>query len=215
MEFLKGIFMKKKLVYIGSFLIIITTSLCDAVFQVAVPRRLVEEKAALVLVMRDEKGELSVGKCRLDQTLQGNVIAQKDLEIISSDSAENITTMELLPEVNTIEQIVVYFELNAQIKVIRVMVIKECFLDVNPFDVVSFNVEDEAAFEGLYHEMNEVELDSLSALTEAINKSDLSSLGQPSNGHWFEQYVAYAKFFALMQYQNMTKAVRKASSWWN
>jgi len=214
MEFERD-FMKKKLVYIGSFFIVITTLICNSMFQVAVPKKLVEEKAALVLVMCDETGQQWIGKYRLDQMQQSNIVEQKDLEIISSDSAETIKTMELLPEANSVEQIVVYFELNAQIKVIRVMVIKECFLDDPFFDVVSFNITDEMAFEGLYDEMNEVENDTLSQLTQNINDTDLSFLSQEDKSHWFQEYLAYAKILAIMQYQKMKKVISRTSNWWS
>ncbi len=207
--------MKKKLVYIWSFLIFITTFVCNSVFQVSVPKKLIEEKAALVLVMSDETGQQWIGKCRLDQVQKSNIVEQKDLEILNLDTAENIITMELLPEASSVEQVVVCFELNAQIKVVRVMVIKECFLDDPFFEVVSFNVADEIAFEGLYEGMNDFEVDSLSQFTETINNSDLSSLSNENKGHWFEQYLAYAKLLAVVQYHNMKKVVRKASSWWD
>jgi hypothetical protein len=207
--------MKKKLVYIWSFFIFITTFVCNSVFQVSVPKKLIEEKAALVLVMSDETGQQSIGKCRLDQMQQSNIVEQKDLEILNLDSTENIITMELLPEVSSVDQVVVCFELNAQIKVIRVMVIKECFLDDPFFEVVSFNVADEIAFEELYEGMNDAEVDALSQLAETINNSDLSSLSNENKGHWLEQYLAYAKLVAVMQYHNMKKVARKASSWWD
>lgn len=207
--------MKKKLIYIWSFFIIISTSLNSSVFQVAVPKKLVDEKAALVLVMSDEAGQQSIGKCRLDQLMTSNIIEQKDLEVMNLDSAADIATIELVPEANIAEQIVIYFELNAQIKVVRVLIVKECFLDTDPFDVVSFNVSDEVAFEGLYNEMNEVEVDSLSQLTEAISNTDLSMLSKEQKNHWFQEYLVYAKLLAMMQYSKMQKVVRRASYWWS
>lgn len=209
--------MKKKLQYIWSFLIIMMTSLSYSVFQIAVPKKLVEERASLVLVMCDEKGEVSIGKYRLDPVIESNVIAQKDLEIITTDCVASINDMELLPTVNSTEEVIVYFELNAQFKVVKVMVLKECFLDPNPFDVVSFNLEDEIEFENLYSEMNDVnsDLDSLSALTDVVNNSDLSSLSANTTDHWFDQYLTYAKLFAIMQYNSLKKSLHKRVSWWS
>lgn len=194
------------------YMIMNMASLYTFSFPVAIPQDLVKKNATLLLLVCDNKGQKSFRKYRLG-TAQTNTVTQEELEIATEDDAmEILIDTSNLPDVTSQESVIVYFQLDSQFQVLRVMVLKDCLLDNNPFDIVSIPLSSEIEFEQLYEQMQGV--DELETLTNSLEHSDLSNLSEQQKASWLEQYMLYAKIFAAMQYHKVKRAI-DISGWWN
>lgn len=206
--------MKKISAIVLSVLLIIDMQLLASSFHIAVPEKLVEKNVTLLLYMLDGNGNQSVGKCHLDQTIASRVILQQELEMTSYDDIALMQTSDLRESDSLDGQaIVVCFELDYEVQIVRILVVKDCLLDADPFDIVSVSFDSLDFNNNLYQD----EFDELSCLTETINEQSSQSLANRCQGDssWFNQYMAYAKIFMLMQYGKASRAMRGVSSWWN
>lgn len=186
-------------------------------FPVAIPQDLVKKNATLLLLVCDNKGQKSFRKYRLGSFIT-NTVTQEELEIateneqVHDDAMEIFTDASSLSEAVAQESVVVYFQLDSQFQVLRVMVLKDCLLDNNPFDIVSIPLSSEMEFEQLYEEFQGV--DELEKLTNSFEHSDFSNLSEEQKISWLEEYMLYAKIFASMQYHKVKRAI-DFSGWWN
>lgn len=187
-------------------------------FRITVPEKLVEKNVTLLLYMLDGNGNQSVGKCHLDQSVASRVILQQELEMTSYDDVALMQTSDLR-ETDSLDQqaVVVCFELDYAVEIIRILVVKDCLLDVDPFfDIVAVSF-DSLELDPFSHGPQTQDDDELSSLTSVINQQSPHDLAHrcKNDPSWFHQYMAYAKIFMLMQYGKATRAVRGVSSWWN
>jgi len=208
--------MKKISMTILSLLLIIDVQLWASSFRITVPEKLVEENVTLLLYMLDGNGNQSVGKFHLDQNVVSRVILQQELEMTSCDDIALMQTSDLREADLSLDEqaVVVCFELDQSVQVIRILVVKDCLFDVDPlFDIVSLSFN-ALEFEHFY---DDAEFDELSSLTQTLSEQSSETLANCSESHatWFDQYMAYAKIFVLMQYSKASRAVRGVSSWWN
>jgi len=209
--------MKKQLNFCLFLYVIMSTFLIEASsFQIAVPQDLIKKNATLLLLVRDEKGQQSFRKYRLGNT-KTNTVRQDELEITTESSETSESFIEILPNMSTLldisseEAVVVYFQLDSEYQVLRVMVLKDSLLEDDPFDIVSLPIANEMEFEQFYEEMQDI--DELEKLTGRLEHSDLSDLNNSSDIAWFEKYMLYVKIFTTMQYHKVRKAV--SAAWWN
>lgn len=182
-------------------------------FPVAIPQDLVKKNATLLLLVCDNKGQKSFRKYRLGSAIT-NTVTQEELEMANENEQADDGAMEIFTDASNLsnavdqEAVVVYFQLDSQFQVLRVMVLKDCLLDHNPFDIVSIPLSAEMEFEQFYEEMQGV--DELEKLTNSFEHSDLSNLSKQQQISWFQEYMLYAKIFAY----EVKKAVN-ISGWWN
>jgi len=212
---MKGLLMKSKIILLCTVLLLSYTNIKSSLFHIAIPEKLVEQQATLLLYMLDADGNQSVGKCQLDSSCRSRSILQEELEMTSCADADLMSTsIDLLDNhIENQQAVVVCFELDGAVQVVRILVIKDCLLDNDPFDVVSlsFNALD---FDGLSTEM--MEEDELSSLVTAIAEQSADSMSTRchSSSSFLEQYLLYAKIFMLMQYGKAQRVVRGVSSLW-
>ncbi len=210
--------MKRQLkFYLFLYMMTSIAALQASLFQIAIPQDLVKKNATLLLLVCDNKGQQSFRKCCLGKT-RTYTITQEELEFATENEQTNDVAMEIfaiastMPDLPYEESIVVCFQLDSQFQVLRVMVLKDCLLDNDPFDIVTLPISSEVEFEQLYEEIQGV--DELEKLTNDLEYSDLSNLSQNENKSWIEEYMLYAKIFTAMQYHKVKK-VMDLSGWWN
>lgn len=206
--------MKKIFMFALSLLLIINVQVWASSFRITVPEKLVEKNVTLLLYMLDGDGNQSVGKFHLDQGAASRVILQQELEMTSCDDVALMQTSVLQEsDLHGEQAVVVCFELDHAVQVIRILVVKDCLLDVDPFDIVSVSFNS-FEFDQFYED---TVFDELSSLTQTLNEQTPDTLAHRHQPHpsWFNEYMAYAKIFVLMQYGKAQRVVRGVSSWWN
>lgn len=207
--------MKNQIIRWSILVLTMCIKLQASCLSVAIPEQLVNQNATLLLYMVDGSGKQSVGKCHLDQNCRFRAILQRELEITSSDVADVLpVSMDLLKsDVAAESAVVICFELDMQVQVFRILVVKSTLLEEDPFDVVSLLVHESVGLHELYADMAYDELSSLAQTVE--QQQDAVTAQYKNNPAWFEQYMLYAKIFMLMQYNKAQRAMRNVSSWWN
>lgn len=211
---MKGLLMKNQLTFVYTFLLLSCMYLESSLFHIAVPEMLVDEQATLVLYMLDTQGNQSVGKLQLDSSCRSRSILQAELQITSCCEVDLIgaTSMDLLhQDASDLQSVVVCFELDDIVQVMRILVIKDCFLDNDPFDIVSVDFN---ALDMQCANLSQ-EQDEFGALVESIQSHSLDHVSYQSRNTTsnFEQYLLYAKIFMLMQYGKAQRVMRGMSSW--
>jgi hypothetical protein len=182
-------------------------------FSVAIPQDLVKKNATLLLLVCDNKGQKSLRKYRLGSAIT-NTVTQEELEIAAENEQADDEAMEIFTDASNLsdavaqESFVVCFQLDSQFQVLRVMVLKDCLLDHNPFDIVTIPLSAEMEFEQFYEDIQGV--DELEALTNSFEDSDLSNLSKQQQMSWLQEYMLYAKIIAY----EVKKAIN-VSAWWN
>jgi len=211
---MKGLLMKNKIILLCTVLLLSYAHLESSLFHIAVPEQLVEQQATLLLYMLDADGNQSVGKCQLDSSCRSRSILQQELEMTSCADAELMSTSIDLLHNQTEDQhaVVVCFELDGIVQVVRILVIKDCFLDNDPFDIVSVSFSS-LDFDGMCTEMADDELSSLATSIAEHSASDIEHRSR-NRTSFIEQYLLYAKIFMLMQYGKAQRAVRGVSYLW-
>jgi hypothetical protein len=213
---MKGLFMKNAITLLFSFLLLSNSPLESSMFRIAVPEQLVEEKATLLVYMRDANGNQLVGKCHLDQGCRSRSILQTEFEMTSfaDEDLMSISIDLLKNDIKDDQSVVVCFELDGTFQVLRILVIKDCLLDSDPFDVLSLSFNSIDADDS----GENTEDDELSSLAKSLDEEGADSLADRmphQSSSWFEQYLLYAKIIVLMQYGKVQRVVRDVSSWWN
>ncbi len=210
--------MKKQLKLSLLFYVIMNMASLHAFsFPVAIPQDLVKKNATLLLLVCDNKGQKSIRKYRLGSAIT-NTVTQEELEIAAENDQADDEVMEIFTDASNLSQavaqeaVVVYFQLDSQFQVLRVMVLKDCLLDNNPFDIVSIPLSAEMEFEQFYEDIQG--FDELEKLTNSFEHSDLSNLSEQQKISWVQEYMLYAKIFAAMQYHKVKRAI-DFSGWWN
>lgn len=207
--------MKTKLILFWPMILLTIFSIESSSFQLIVPEMLVDQQASLLLYLQDQYGNQSVGKCQLTSSCRSRSIFQHELELTTCADAALIdaTSVEaMFQQAKNQDSIVVCFEFDETVQVLRILVIKDCLLDSDPFDIVSLPMSSlDLDFDVVAQEN---QIDELAALTESITAGDVTELTRnAARQAWFEQYMAYAKIFMLMQYGKAQRAMRGMSSW--
>lgn len=206
--------MKNKFISLCMVLLLSQTYLESSLFHIAVPEQLVEQQATLLLYMLDADGNQSIGKCQLNSSCRSRSILQQELEITSCADADLMSIgIDLLHnQIEDQQAVVVCFELDDIVQVVRILVIKDCFFDNDPFDIVSVSLN-ALDLDSQCCEMADDELSSL-ATSIAQHSADELAYRSRSRVSFIEQYLLYAKIFMLMQYGKAQRAVRGVSSLW-
>lgn len=177
---------------------------------VVVPKKYLIEKASLVLYILDESGNQCVGTCQLHEAFEQRNISQRDLCIqredivmqLSSDSVEIVHSSQ--PRDN---EVVLHIEFDNDVRVLRILIVKDNLLADDPFDVVTVSID---------HDIEEESCDDFDALTDLIDGIDSSSFSMNSDVEkksLVSQYALYAKIYCMMQYNHARRNVNKLTAW--
>jgi hypothetical protein len=167
--------------------------------------------------MVDDFGQQHVGKCQIDSRAKYRTILQNDLEVTTLQEAESFSmvvdltnSQELLPE----DVVILHFELDNSVRVFRILVVKNSFLEDNPFDVLTLSVAQNNEFERNHHSFTEFEndFDPLSDLVDNVDACAMNAV-QHNSATFLDQYKLYAQIYMLMQYGRMKRVVRNMTSW--
>lgn len=201
----------------GSFL----SAACS--FTVKVPQSLLAANASLVVYMVDASGNQCIGKCQLDGNSAYHTISQNELKLTTWQEANRFDTVIDLMSSPTTEQnvVILHFEFDSAVQILRLLVVKDSLLEENPFDVLTlpFNQNN---FEAMHHEFNEfeddtAEFDELSALVNDVDSvaMDKSIRKQQRKTSRLEQCMLYAEIYMLMQYGRVKRAMSGVGSWFS
>lgn len=180
----------------------------------AVPKQSLTNKSSLVLLMLDGLGNQCVGTCQLDEALAFKTICEKDLCIKSEESFQDFPTSIAQSEDITYatkscdNEVVLYFELEPEVQVLRVLVVKGNFFEEEPFNIYSIPLERQTV-----KEVTQEDEDELSMLLDAIDIDEAEVAAHPENS-LLQQYSLYAQIFFMMQYEHTKRKVNELVSWW-
>jgi hypothetical protein len=181
-----------------------------SVITIGVPQQFLDQKSSLVLCMLDSDGNQSVGKCCLDADSAGRNILQTELKITTCKDVDCFDGIADLTDFQGSDQnlVLLNFELDPSLKLLRVLVVKSSFLEENPFDVVTVKMP-----ANQFTEFGDDD-DALSLLVAGVDETavEASILKQESQS-LLEQYKLYAEIYVLMKYSSMKRALSNMSSW--
>ncbi|OGB86331.1 hypothetical protein A3J41_03130 [candidate division TM6 bacterium RIFCSPHIGHO2_12_FULL_38_8] len=190
-------------------------------FTIAVPQEFLGQDSSLMVYMIDQAGCQHVGKCQVDSCSAKDIqILQNQLEITTLQEAEHFdTVVDLMTRQETLGQDVVmlHFEFDHEIQVLRVLVVKNSFLEDNPFDVLTLSLKEAKEFDQNHHTFKEFE-DDMDALTKLVDNVDCAVMEQAiqqqdQQASRLKQYMLYAEIYMLMQYGRMKRAMHGVTSW--
>ena len=188
-------------------------------FTIEVPQALLGQDSSLMIYMIDDLGHQHVGKCHIDSHAKYRKILQNELELTTLQEAENFATViDVTNASETLQQdvVILHFELDSFVKILRILVVKNSFLEENPFDVLTLSVAQDKKFEQNQHSFTEFEEDDLlSALVDNMDPQAMEqSLSEQQNTmSLLQQCKLYAEIYMLMQYGRVKRAVHNMSSW--
>lgn len=205
--------MKKSIMFLLCLSYLHAASLFACSFAIKVPEKFLMQKASLVIYMVDEFGNQCAGKCQLDQYSGSRKIAQSELEITSCADIDYLpNAIDLMVSISQADQAVILnFEFDKSMAVLRILVIKDTLLEENPFDIISFPVGQHSSVD------NADEFDEFSNLVDNVDMTMVeTSMKKSKNSRsLFQQYITYAEIFALVQYGKAKRAASNVASWLN
>lgn len=180
----------------------------EAVY-VVVPKQYLREEASLVLYMLDALGNQCIGTCRLSEVFEQRNIVQQDLCIQSPDELVQLSdsieiTNSSQPRDN---EVLLHIEFDSDVRVIRILIVKDNLLADDPFNVVSIAVGDDLF-------VDEVdEFDSFDCLIEGVDSATIKSAAKATENSALNQYALYAKIYCMMQYKYAKRRVQNLTAW--
>lgn len=187
-------------------------------FTIEVPQELLEKKSSLIIYMLDSNGNQCIGKCQLDSSHLSRKISQNELQLATCEEANRFDTVVdlMVPQTGSANVVVLHFEFDSSVRILRMLVVKESLLEENPFDVLTV---DQTSFEVMHHEFSEFEndFDALSDLVANVDSAamDKSIERQEQQSSRLGQYMLYAEIYMLMQYGRMKRIVNDVTSWFS
>ena len=175
------------------------------VFTIGVPQQLFDQKSSLMIYMVDQDGNQSVGKCHLDGNCDRKIL-QNQLEMTAPQEEASLDVIVDLMDFQATKQdlILLHFEFEKVVQILRVLVVKNSFLEEDPFDILTFpcgtNVHSQAEFNQ--------DFDPLSDLVDDVDSQAVQrSIQQQEKISKFKEYMLYVKIYMLMQYHGMKRAM--------
>lgn len=175
---------------------------------IVVPKQCLVEKASLVLYLLDGLGKQSVGTCRLDEAFATRNIVPQDLQIQAQETIDQMTnSIDVTHNSQPCDhEIVLHIEFNADVRVVRVLVVKDNLLADDPFDVVSISVTN-------LQDSELDEFDDLDALVSDIDPVKVKNNSTDSENSLLTQYALYAKIYMMMQYKYAQRKFKDFTKW--
>lgn len=191
-------------------------------FTIEVPQALLGQDSSLMIYMIDNFGHQQVGKCQVDSRAKYRTILQNELELTTIQEAESFATfVDVTNSQAALQQdvVILHFELDSCVRILRILVVKNSFLEDNPFDVLTLSVQQNKDLENKHHSFDEFEedLDPLFALVENVDAQAMeeSLSAQHQTMSTLEQCKLYAEIYMLMQYGKVKRAMHNMSSWFS
>ncbi len=197
------------------------TQLVASTLTIQVPQALLEQNSSLMVYMVDGFGQQSIGKCHIDSQSKYRTIVQQELEITTLQEAEKFSNVIDLTNSQQILQqdvVILHFQLDSSIQILRILIVKNSFLEENPFDVLTLSVVQSTQFEQNHHSFHEFEdSDPLTALLDNVDTDSFeASLSEQTRSISFlEQCKLYAEIYMLLQYGKVKRAVSNVGSWFS
>lgn len=173
---------------------------------VVIPKQYLIEKASLVLYMLDELGNQCIGTCQLNEAFEQRNILQEELRIQRPDILSELSnSIEIVnssyPRDN---DVVLHIEFDNDVRVVRILIVKDNLLADDPFDVLSISIGDENGMD---------DFDVLSDMIDGIDSSTMRSVSSIEQDSSLSQYVLYAKIYCMMQYKHVKHKVKDLTAW--
>lgn len=199
-------------------------------FTIPVSPELIAPNASLVVYMVDSHGQECIGKCQLDHNSAYHKISQDALEITLFQEANSFNTaidlmslqasaIDLMSlQASSQDSIILHFEFDSAVRILRILIVKDSLLEENPFDVLTLHLKENLeAMQHTFDEFEQVEeLDELSALVDNIDAEvmDQVLLTQERKASRLEKYMLFAEIYMLMQYGKMKRAMHGVINSW-
>lgn len=199
--------MKNKLVlFISAFLINGWQFLGAEAVSVVIPKQYLVEKASLVLYMLDGLGNQCVGTCQLNETFEQRNILQEELQIQNLDVLSELSnSIEIVNSSCPCDNdVVLHIEFDKDIRVVRILIVKDSFLADDPFNILSINIGQERDVD---------DFDALSDMIDGIDSSVMRSAASVEQGSSLGRYILYAKIYCMMQCKHVKHKTRDIMSW--
>lgn len=199
--------MKNKLmVFISAFLISNLQVVQAEAVSVVIPKQYLIEQASLVLYMLDELGNQCIGTCQLHEAFERRNILQEELRIQQPDILSELSnSIEIVNSLHPRDNdVVLHIEFDNDVRVVRILIVKDNLLADNPFDVLSISIGDENSID---------DFDALSDMIDGIDCSTMRSVSSAEQEHSLGQYILYAKIYCMMQYKHVKHKVKDFSTW--
>ncbi|MBM17742.1 MAG: hypothetical protein CL947_01580 [Epsilonproteobacteria bacterium] len=180
---------------------------------IVVPKQCLVEKASLVLYMLDDLGQPCVGTCRLSETFEQKTILQKDLQIQFQDCIDKVSNSIDVTHTSKPKEheVLLHIEFQEDMKVMRVLIVKDTLLADNPFDVLSIPVNNV----DMPTIQEEDEFDHLSDLVVDIDPVKIKKSAMKYQPQSLHQYALYAKIYVMMQYKYVKRKFQNLAQWLN
>lgn len=212
--------MKKIITLICCLLYSYGASIFASTFTIQVPQALLGQNSSLMVYMVDDLGQQHIGKCFVDNQLKYRTIVQQELEMTTIQEAESfVHVVDLTNSEQILQQdvVILHFELNTSVRILRILIVKDSFLEENPFDVLTLSVAQNDQFEQNHHSFYEFDTtsDDLSLLVDNVDTESLekSLSDQHDSISFLDKCKLYAEIYMLLQYGKVKRAVNNISSW--
>lgn len=179
---------------------------------VGVPTKFFAEQSSLMIYMIDHQGNESVGTCNLDSKCLSKdkekfLVSQNELNIKTVQDSAEFNVLADLMNIQGIEKdlVMLHFEFDHAVRILKILVVKNSFLDDNPFDVlkVPFDEVSVSEFGG--------EDDFFSSLVGGVNPEDLDAeIEKKEKVPFLRKIKMYAEVYMMMQYSRVKRTV---ASW--
>ncbi len=168
---------------------------------IGVPTKFFSEQSSLMIYMVDHLGNQSIGTCSLDNKCFSEnevLVSQNDLKIATIQESDESCVLADLLKVQSAEQdlVMVHFEFDHAVRILKMLVVKNSFLEENPFDVWQVPVPLNDADDFLASLVDDVDTERFDA---AIEKQEQVS--------WVKKYRAYLEIYMMMQYHRVKRTV--------
>ena len=188
------------------------TALYASSFTIRIPQKFLTEKAALVLYMLDESGKSCIGKCRLDQNSASRKISQCELQMTTDqDLSSMCDAIDLTTSTNSSceHEVVLCFEFDRSVNVLRTLVVKDTLLEDDPFGVLEFSPAKCCTVS------DDEEFDDLSAMVQGVDASSVlhSAQSEQNRNSIWKQCALYAEICTLLAYGKAKRTYNDVTTW--
>lgn len=179
-----------------------------------VPEIMFEQHASLMLYLQDQSGDQFVGAYSLSDVNKSRTISEKELAVTSVQAADRCNPILDLTNQQSDSESVIVVHFQRDVTLLKVLVVKESFLEEDPFGILMLPIKEQEEFDQNHHTFSEFDSDEdpLDAITFLAENADTKSSDLESETSTIRQCMLYVEIYMLMQYGKLKRSVQ---SWWS
>ncbi len=182
---------------------------------IGVPTKFFSEQSSLMIYMVDHLGNQSIGTCSLDNKCFSEnevLVSQNDLKIATIQESDESCVLADLLKVQSAEQdlVMVHFEFDHAVRILKMLVVKNSFLEEDPIGIWEISFEPEKKLEINLGLSGTDADDFLASLVDDVDTERFDAANEQEPVSWVKRvkkYRAYLEVYMTMQYHRVKRTV--------